>query len=172
MVNPLIASRESVVGAGGRSRLLGSERLLLATVVVGTIHNVDHVLRFDHSGWPFRAEVTPFTYSQIAYPILLIVFLARSRPWLRVVLTTLILVGVQIAHLTVELPSDQYATWANGVSTDPDALGVPNLLGISSPVLGLFAAGWSLLLSVMLALTTVALVRDARRRRADDGRGG
>ncbi len=110
MSNPLIASPAGIAGHGRRRRLLGSERLLLATVVVGTLHNIDHVLRYDHSGWPFKAEVTPFTYSQLIYPVILVVWFARSRPWLRVALTGLSLVALQTAHLVVERPYDQYST--------------------------------------------------------------
>jgi len=46
---------------GGLSGL--SATILVAIMVVGIIHHTDHVLRFDHSGWPFRPEVNPFTFS-------------------------------------------------------------------------------------------------------------
>ena len=32
--------------------------ILVAALAVGLIHHMDHVLRFDHSGWPFRPEVS------------------------------------------------------------------------------------------------------------------
>jgi len=54
---------------GGLSSL--SATILVAILIVGFIHHTDHVLRFDHSGWPFRPEVNPFTFSLLAYPILL-----------------------------------------------------------------------------------------------------
>ena len=38
----------------------GNKWLLLATTVA-LVHHIDHVLRVDHSGWPFLPEVTPFT---------------------------------------------------------------------------------------------------------------
>ena len=37
--------------------------------MIGMFHHVDHVLRFDHSGWPFKAEVTTFTFSLLVYPV-------------------------------------------------------------------------------------------------------
>lgn len=44
-----------------------TRNLLLLAIVLAVIHHADHVLRVDHSGWPFRAMVTPFTFSLIAY---------------------------------------------------------------------------------------------------------
>ncbi|CAA9449301.1 MAG: hypothetical protein AVDCRST_MAG01-01-4397 [uncultured Rubrobacteraceae bacterium] len=61
-----------------------AEKVLLLAMAVSLVHHVDHVLRRDHSGWPFTPDVTPFTYSLVAYPVLIAVLLLRSRPWLRV----------------------------------------------------------------------------------------
>jgi hypothetical protein len=47
-----------------------SETLLSIAIMLGLLHHIDHVLRFDHSGWPFRTQVTPFTFSLLAYPLL------------------------------------------------------------------------------------------------------
>jgi len=140
-----------------------AEKVLLAAAGVGFVHHVDHVLRYDHSGWPFRPDVTPFTFSLVAYPLLIGALLLRSRPWLRVAIVAAVLLATQAAHVFVETPADQFGTWANGVSADPDALGAPNLLGVASPALGVLAAGWSLLLSVVLGAALHLLVRDARR---------
>ncbi|MGA7622005.1 MAG: hypothetical protein WB630_02945 [Candidatus Acidiferrales bacterium] len=41
------------------------EKYLATSFVLGICHHIDHVLRYDHSGWPFRPEVTPFTYSGV-----------------------------------------------------------------------------------------------------------
>lgn len=138
--------------SGGPRR---SERIELAAFGVGILHHTDHVLRDDHSGWPFRSEVTPFTVSLAVYPILLIVLLNRSRPWLRVGLVAGIFLATQGAHLLVESPADQFGGWA--------AAGAPNLLGVTSPALGLVSAGLSLLLSAMLLATLAAFVIDATR---------
>ncbi len=151
-------------GVGGASRR--SLVLALATTVLGLIHHVDHVLRVDHSGWPFRDEVTSFTYSLLlVYPIILFVFLVRSRPSLGAGALALLLVALQGAHVFAETPGDQYGVWANNTSTDPHMLGQPNLLGIESPALGVLAAGESILLSIFLLATVVSLVVDARRAR-------
>ena len=38
--------------------------------LLGAAHHVDHIVRGNHVGWPIIAEVTPFTYSLVIYPIL------------------------------------------------------------------------------------------------------
>jgi hypothetical protein len=43
----------------------------LGVTVFGVLHHVDHVVRGNHSGWPFREEVTPFTFSLLVYALLL-----------------------------------------------------------------------------------------------------
>jgi hypothetical protein len=53
--------------------------LMIATIAVGLVHHTDHVLRVDHIGWPFRHEVTPFTYSLAVYPILLFALIGPAR---------------------------------------------------------------------------------------------
>ncbi len=75
-------------GTGGTARLTrrgGYRRWLLvfasAAVVFGLMHHADHVIRGNHSGWPFQAEVTPFTYSLLIYVLILpgIYLTARGR---------------------------------------------------------------------------------------------
>jgi hypothetical protein len=48
--------------------------LLVAAASVttfGFFHHVDHVVRGNHSGWPFEEPVTPFTFSLLIYALLL-----------------------------------------------------------------------------------------------------
>jgi hypothetical protein len=142
-------------------KLSRSEVLLAATVVIGFLHHVDHVLRADHSGWPFTSEVNSFTFSLLVYPLVLSVFLARLYPWYRVVATALAYVGIQLAHISIETPGDQYSTWAYGVSSAANVQGQPNLLGIASPTMGVYAVVLSLLLSVAFILTLIEFIRDA-----------
>jgi hypothetical protein len=67
------------VGADGAMALQtvrdGSRRLLLilasSATVFSVLHHVDHVTRGNHSGWPFQAEVTPFTFSLLIYVLIL-----------------------------------------------------------------------------------------------------
>jgi hypothetical protein len=47
--------------------------VLMAAAVVtifGIFHHVDHVVRGNHSGWPFQEAVTPFTFSLLIYALL------------------------------------------------------------------------------------------------------
>ena len=52
-----------------------SRNLILIPATVATIfsvlHHADHVIRGSHSGWPFQAEVTPFTFSLLIYALIL-----------------------------------------------------------------------------------------------------
>lgn len=136
---------------------------LLALVVLALLHHTDHVLRVDHSGWPFKDEFTPFTISLIVYPLVLLVFLLRNRPWLRVGLMALVLAATQTTHVLVETPSDQYGVWATNRSSVDDTLGDPNLLDIESAALGFVAAGVSILLFLAMVTALVLLIQEARR---------
>jgi hypothetical protein len=143
--------------------LLMSEKSLLVGAGIGVLHHIDHILRYDHSGWPFRPDVTPFTFSLLVYPIVGLIFALRTRPWLRVALMATVLVAVQSAHIVIETPYQQYHTWAAGVSNSPGTIGMPNLLHVQAPLVGVLAAALSILLSVALATTLVLFVRDALR---------
>ncbi len=148
-------------------RFTTAEVSLLAVVGLALLHHTDHVLRVDHSGWPFKDEFSPFTISLIIYPIALIVFLQRGRPWLRVGLMAAVFVATQTTHVLVETPADQHGVWATNRSTVDDTFGDPNLLGIESEPLGFVAAGVSILLSLAMTMTLFLLIRDARRQKRD-----
>ncbi len=45
--------------------------LVSAVTAFGFLHHVDHVVRGNHSGWPFEEAVTPFTFSLLIYALLL-----------------------------------------------------------------------------------------------------
>lgn len=150
--------------AGAAARLGLGERLLFLATGLGVLHHVDHVLRVDHSGWPFRPDVTPFTFSLLVYPVILSVHLARSHPWYQAAATALVLLFTQMSHIVFETPRDQFETWAVG-STDLAWLGQPTLLGVQSPLLGVLAADLSIALSAVLLAATVTFVREARGRR-------
>src|SRR4028118_821740 len=42
-----------------------------STTVFAIMHHTDHVVRGNHSGWPFEEAVTPFTFSLLIYALLL-----------------------------------------------------------------------------------------------------
>jgi hypothetical protein len=149
--------------APARGRLSHGEWVLLAVVGLAFLHHVDHVLRADNSGWPFTAEVTPFTASLLVYPIFALDFLLlRRRPWVRVGLVAVLFAALQVTHAVFEPPSHQYGTWAEGASSIPRALGQPNLLEAASPVLGALSVAVSGLLSLAVLVALVLLAREAR----------
>lgn len=145
-----------------------TKRLMIVTTVIGLLHHADHVLRADHSGFPFTPNVNEFTVSLlVAYPVAAFVFFKRGMLRTKVVLLTLTLFAVQAAHTFIELPRDQYAVWATNASIDPDVLGQPNLLNIASPAMGVLAVTISIALSVALAVTAYSAFQDylqAKRR--------
>ena len=142
-------------------KLSYGEKLLLLTSGLGLLHHIDHTLRVDHSGYPFIPQVTPFTWSLLVYPILLSVFLTRSHPWYRVVAVASVYLFTQFAHIFLETPEDQYSTWAYGVSHSATAFGQPNLLHLTSPLMGVYAVVLSLGLSVLFIITLIFLVQEA-----------
>jgi hypothetical protein len=149
--------------APSRARFTLGEWMLLGVVALAFLHHIDHVLRADNSGWPFTADVTPFTISLLVYPIFVLDFLLlRDRPWVRVGLVAVLFAALQVTHAIVEPPADQYGTWANRISSVPHALGRPNLLDIASPVLGALSVAVSSLLSLAVLAALVLLAREAR----------
>jgi hypothetical protein len=82
-----------------------------AVTVFGVLHHVDHVIRGNHSGWPFQEAVTPFTFSLLIYALLLpgLYLTGRGRLiagyWLFVALVGLALVfGVHFIGEEREAP--------------------------------------------------------------------
>lgn len=121
------------------------------TTAVGILHHFDHVLRHNHSGWPFRPEVNVFTYSLSVYLIISALLLARPFPRVRIALSALLVMFPTIAHIVVETPAEQYRTWAH----EPGV----NLLGVSAPAVGITAVFVTCLLSLSAMATFLALVR-------------
>ena len=52
-----------------------------SATIFSVLHHSDHVIRENHSGWPFQAGVTPFTFSLLIYALILpaIYLTARGR---------------------------------------------------------------------------------------------
>ena len=146
-----------------QSSLERSEWLMLLSGGLGVLHHLDHVLRFDHSGWPFRDIVTPFSYSLLVYPLFNIAFFWPRGGWTRFAIVLLILIFTQSAHIFLETPVQQYWVWAyNASCTTGNAAGMPNLLGVHSPLIGLAAVLLSFALSGTLVATCISLFLDAR----------
>ena len=136
-----------------RGRFTIADRFAVATAAVGFLHHVDHVHRFDHSGWPFVPQVNAFTYSLLVYPVIATVLVARAWPRLRVGLAFLLFLFPTLAHMFIETPVDQYSTWCRS--------GV-NLLGVDSPIAGVTAGTITVVLSTSAFITFLAYLREAR----------
>jgi hypothetical protein len=144
------------------------QKLVLVAIALGLLHHADHVGRADHSSWPFRPEVGPFTFTLLIYPVLVLVLLAR-RPWVRVVGLGLVALFTLLAHTLIEPPQQIYGTWANNLSTpaplytvDPEHM--HNLFDAQSPLLGVLATILSTVLTALLLVAWAVAIRDARRR--------
>jgi hypothetical protein len=135
------------------------EKLLAASAAIGILHHIDHVLRADHSGWPFRADVTPFTFSLLVYPVFFSVFLIR-KPLYQAAASFALFLFATLAHTFLETPFDQYHTWAHGSGT-PGYEGLTNLLHIRSQAMGLLAVTLTVLLSSLSLAATVAFLLQA-----------
>lgn len=157
--------------------------LIAATCVTvfGAIHHIDHIVRGNHIGWPFSTTATPFTFSLLVYPALLVgIYLTRrgrawAGYWLTVALPMLALVVFVhlIPHTGYEAPADLYVPYA-----DPQAyiaLGTaPSRIAFfrdvyppfASPVWGFLAV--AIMVSLVHAL--VALIIGAIRVRRISGR--
>src|SRR5687767_650871 len=131
-----------------------AERLAVITTILGVTHHVDHVLRYDHSGWPFKPEITPFTYSLLIYPVIALMFALRHFPRVRVALAVLLFMFPTLAHVTLETPADQFRTWAEAPHV--------NLLHTNAPALGVAAVGITVLLSLFALATCISFWRDVR----------
>jgi hypothetical protein len=127
-----------VGGVAGRRGLLA---LGCVVTVLAALHHVDHVVRANHSGWPFQEAVTPFTFSLLIYALLLpgIYMNLRGRVaarwWLFVALVGLALVfSVHFVGAEREAPvRDIYAVY------DSPVWGVLALVVLYGLVLGLVA---------------------------------
>lgn len=120
------------------------QRLVLVAIPLGLLHHADHVGRADHSAWPFKPEVGPFTWTLLIYPVLVVVLLAHRGSWLRVVGLGLVSLFTLVAHTLIEPPQQIYGTWANNLSTpallyDVDPEYMHNLFNVEWPWLGVLA---------------------------------
>jgi hypothetical protein len=150
------------------SRLDPVQKLILVVIPLGLLHHADHVGRADHSAWPFRPEVAPFTFTLLIYPVLVLVFLARGRHWMRVAGLGIVSLFTLLAHTLIEPPQQIFGTWANNLSTpaplyevDPEHM--HNLFDVEWPLLGVLATVLSIALTALLFIAWAVAIRDARR---------
>ncbi len=159
------------VGTGGtarpaaRSGYEGYRRWLLVfasgAVVFSLMHHADHVIRGNHSGWPFQAEVTPFTFSLLIYALILpgIYMTARGR-------------SVPGYHLFVAIVGLALLGFVHFVPTEDFEAPVQDIFMVyETPLAGTIALGvLAGLIASVAALGVVAL--GAIRARSRTTRGG
>jgi hypothetical protein len=60
----------AVSGPNRTNRILYG--LIFLAMFMSLGHHIDNVIRGNHVGWPLTSEVTPFTYSLVVYPLILL----------------------------------------------------------------------------------------------------
>ncbi len=124
------------------------------TALLATVHFADHVIRgqlvvdrglnpaWNHSGWPFQPQLTPFTISfGLVYALLLggIVLTLRGRVWAGYWLATSIVLAALVTQVHfVPGPNQEspaviigtYGNWALGLSAVVVTLGIVLALAV------------------------------------------
>ena len=138
---------EVKAGAQPKQAKLRIWLLVLAgcTTVFGFMHHVDHVVRGNHSGWPFEQAITPFTFSLLIYALLLpgLYLTAKGRLMPRYWLFTAV-VGLALV------------VWVHFVPTGDYEAPIDDIYAVyGSPLAGLFAL--VVLVGLVTSLTILAI---------------
>lgn len=137
-------------------------QLLKISLILAVIHSIDHILRIDHSGWPFIKPTSPFTFSLLVFPVFALIFLV-SKPWFRIVGTGCLFLAATLAHIFFEPLRDKFHTWTYK-SDLPGHVNEENLLGINSPILGIISIAIAVLLSLTLLLSFISFIKESRNK--------
>lgn len=145
---------EAKAGAQPKQAKLRIWLLVLAgcTTVFGFMHHVDHVVRGNHSGWPFEQAITPFTFSLLIYALLLpgLYLTAKGRLMPRYWLFTAV-VGLALV------------VWVHFVPTGDYEAPIDDIYGVyGSPLAGLFALVVLVGLVTSLAILAIASAQALR----------
>jgi len=163
-----IDRRDATMIASDRFNGLSKRSAIIigTTIIVGLAHHTDHVLRVDHSGWPFRHDVNPFTFSLLAYPILLFVLLGPARLfWARWSIFPIATGFTLLAHTMIETPAMQYAMWTHDHSLEPLQPDAQKLLRLQSSVVGDVAVALAMTLNLLLVAGVLSMLSDGLKRR-------
>jgi hypothetical protein len=118
------------------------------TMIFGILHHVDHVVRGNHSGWPFAEAVTPFTFSLLIYALLVpgLYLTAKGRLMARYWLFTALL-GLTLL------------VWIHFVPTRYHEAPIRDIYGVyDSPVVGFLAvADLTALIASVVVLAGMAI---------------
>ena len=145
---------EAKAGAQPKQAKLRIWLLVLAgcTTVFGFMHHVDHVVRGNHSGWPFEQAITPFTFSLLIYALLLpgLYLTAKGRLMPRYWLFTAV-VGLAVV------------VWVHFVPTGDYEAPIDDIYAVyGSPPAGLFALVVLVGLVTSLAILAIASAQALR----------
>lgn len=140
--------------SGGR-RLRGwLLRFAVAATLFGIFHHADHVIRGNHSGWPFQGDVTPFTFSLLIYALILpgIYMTARGR-------------SVPGYHLFVSVVGLVLIGFVHFVPTGEHEAPIEDIYALyGSPLAGLLALAILTGLITSVALLAITALRALRAR--------
>src|SRR5215213_11311022 len=129
--------------------------LLVASISVtffGFFHHVDHVVRGNHSGWPFEEAVTPFTFSLLIYALLL--------PGLYLTVKGRLMAGYWLFTAVVGLA---LVVWVHFVPTGDYEAPIDDIYAVyGSPLAGLFALVVLVGLVTSLAILAIASAQALR----------
>ena len=139
---------DAKAGAQPKQAKLRIWLLVLAgcTTVFGFMHHVDHVVRGNHSGWPFEQAITPFTFSLLIYALLLpgLYLTAKGRSMPRYWLFTAVL-GLALV------------VWVHFIPTGDYEAPIDDIYAVyGSPLAGLFAL--VVLVGLVISLAMLAFV--------------
>ncbi len=148
-----VTTRPQLAQTKLRTWLLGAAA---GVAVFGIFHHVDHVVRGNHSGWPFEDAVTPFTFSLLIYALLL--------PGLYLTAKGRLMAGYWLFTAVVGLG---LVVWVHFVPTGDYEAPIDDIYAVyGSPLAGLFAlvvlAGLVISLA-MLATTAIETLRTTKR---------
>ena len=146
---------EAKAGAQPKQAKLRIWLLVLAgcTTFFGFMHHVDHVVRGNHSGWPFEQAITPFTFSLLIYALLLpgLYLTAKGRLMPRYWLFTAV-VGLVLV------------VWVHFVPTGDYEAPIDDIYAVyGSPLAGLFALAVLVGLVTSLAILAIASAQALRK---------
>ena len=118
------------------------------TTIFAFVHHLDHVVRGNHSGWPFEPAVTPFTFSLLIYALLV--------PGLYLTAKGRLIAGYWLFTAVLGLT---LLIWVHFVPTRDYEAPIRDIYGVyGSPVVGFLAvADLIMLIAGVVALAGVAI---------------
>lgn len=140
-----------------------AEKILAVSLPFGVLHHIDHVLRVDHSGWPFQSEISPFTFTLLIYPAIYLVHKYKDKKKFVASVLGFISIFLIFAHTMTEPPQQVYTTWAQNISTDAPLFrssGERNLLNQKLPLIGFISVSIHAAITLLILSAFLVSLRD------------